>query len=130
MTFWLMSNSTTFNIDDWLAHTPKSIIAKSLGVNESVLGSLPTTNFYILNATIDTSSVTGPYGELSGNNSYVYFARDHPEEKVPGGGGSFRIIDTTTFPISTIAAAVVTLKPKAIRELHWHPNVGLEYFAL
>jgi oxalate decarboxylase len=75
---------------------------------------------------VDTHNVTGPYGELSGNNSYVYFAKDHPEEKVPGGGGSFRIIDTTTFPIATtIAAAVVTLKPGAIRELHWHPNASL-----
>lgn len=79
---------------------------------------------FLVTQTISDDTVTGPYGELSGNNSYVYFAKDHPEENVPGGGGSFRIIDTTTFPISkTIAAAVVTLKPKAIRELHWHPNV-------
>ncbi|KAI1847583.1 hypothetical protein JX265_000834 [Neoarthrinium moseri] len=114
---------TTFNIDDWLAHTPKSVIAKSLGVNETVLGSLPTTNPYILNSTIDNHEVTGPNGELSGNNSYVYFAKDHPLEKVPGGGGTFRIVDTTTFPISkTIAAAIVTLKPGGLRELHWHPN--------
>ncbi|KAH6648180.1 oxalate decarboxylase, partial [Truncatella angustata] len=114
---------TTFNIDDWLAHTPKSIIAKSLGVDESVLGSLPSTNPYILNATIGDLNVTGPYGELSGNNSYVYFAKDHEDENIPGGGGSIRIIDTKTFPIAkTIAAAVVTLQPGAIRELHWHPN--------
>ena len=45
-------------------------------------------------------------------------------EKVPGGGGTLRIIDSTTFPAAkTIAASVVTLQPGGLRELHWHPNV-------
>jgi len=40
-------------------------------------------------------------------------------------GGEVRIVDTSNFPISAnITAAQVTLKPGAIRELHWHPNVS------
>ncbi|KAK6604649.1 oxalate decarboxylase family bicupin [Botrytis cinerea] len=36
-------------------------------------------------------------------------------------GGSVKIIDTTTFPIaSNFAAALVTIEPGAMRELHWH----------
>ena len=37
-------------------------------------------------------------------------------------GGTVKIVDRTLFPASNIAAAIVTLKPGGIRELHWHPN--------
>ncbi len=38
-------------------------------------------------------------------------------------GGEVRIIDASTFKVSTtIAAAMVTVHPGGIRELHWHPN--------
>jgi oxalate decarboxylase len=38
-------------------------------------------------------------------------------------GGSARISDSSTFPVSTtIAAALVELEPGGMRELHWHPN--------
>ncbi|KAF1809245.1 putative oxalate decarboxylase oxdC [Eremomyces bilateralis CBS 781.70] len=113
----------TFNIDDWISHTPKSILAKNFGLPESVFGSVPSPNPYILNATVDTRNVTGPAGELKGNSSYVYRSADHPTEPVPGRGGTLRIVDTKTFPIATtLAATIVTLKPKGLRELHWHPN--------
>jgi oxalate decarboxylase len=38
-------------------------------------------------------------------------------------GGAARVIDSTNFPVSkNVATGIVTLKPGAIRELHWHPN--------
>ena len=115
---------TTFNIDDWLAHTPVSILAKNFGIPESVFGTLPASNPYIVNSTVSTSKVEGWEKKLTGNSSYVYHTFKHDPVPVPGGGGEFRIIDSTNFPISkTIAATVVTLKPKGLRELHWHPNV-------
>lgn len=111
-------------MDDWITHTPRSILAKNFGLPEDVFESVPSPNPYIFNSTVDTRNVTGGNGPLTGNASFVYFAKDHPLEDVPGGGGTLRIIDTTTFPASTtIAATVVTLKPGALRELHWHPNV-------
>ena len=36
-------------------------------------------------------------------------------------GGNVKIIDQKNFPITNIAAAIVTLKPGGLRELHWHP---------
>jgi oxalate decarboxylase len=117
---------TTFMVDDWLLHTPADIVAQSFGVNESVFENLPETDPYILNATVSDEEVTAPENEvLTGASSFVYVARDNPAEPVPGGGGTFRKVDTTTFPISeTIAAAFVTLEPGGLRELHWHPNVS------
>lgn len=114
---------TTFNIDDWLAHTPRDIVARSFGVDKSVLDSLPSANPYILNATVATKNATS--GNVTPDSSFVYRTLQHKPENVPGGGGEFRKIDSTNFPISkTIAATFVTLKPKGLRELHWHPNVG------
>jgi oxalate decarboxylase len=119
---------TTFNIDDWLSKTPKSILAKNFGVNESVFNSLPTTNPYILNGTISTHNVTGPNGQLIGNSSYVYHTFQHKPEPVPGGGGLFYKIDSTNFPIATtIASTFVQLEPKGLRELHWHPTVSASW---
>ncbi|KAF4907396.1 putative oxalate decarboxylase [Colletotrichum viniferum] len=115
---------TTFNIVDWLAHTPRDILAKNFGVDTSVFEKLPSTNPYIFNGTIATQNVTaGANGYLSGSSSFVYRTLEHPAEVVPGNGGEFRKIDSTNFPISkTIAATFVTLKPGGLRELHWHPN--------
>jgi oxalate decarboxylase/phosphoglucose isomerase-like protein (cupin superfamily) len=116
--------STTFNVDDWITHTPKSILAKNFGLPESVFGSVPSPNPYISAGDVDLHNVTGGNGQLKGNASYAYFAKDHPLENVPGQGGTLRIIDTTTFPVAkTIAATVVTVSPGGLRELHWHPNV-------
>src|SRR5258708_9111415 len=46
-----------------------------------------------------------------------------PTRKTPG--GEVRIVDSRNFPVTkNIAAALVTLKPGALRELHWHPNAS------
>src|SRR5262249_48096728 len=38
-------------------------------------------------------------------------------------GGARRIIDSSLFKVSTtMAAAIVTVRPGGMRELHWHPN--------
>jgi oxalate decarboxylase len=41
------------------------------------------------------------------------------------GGGSVKIVDSSNFPVALhIASAQVTLKPGAIREMHWHPEMS------
>ena len=38
-------------------------------------------------------------------------------------GGRIQIADSTNFPASkTVAAALTTVEPGSMRELHWHPN--------
>src|SRR5580658_7404340 len=54
-------------------------------------------------------------------------AGDLPHVAVEAGvrerGGSIQIADSTNFPAPrTVAAALVTVKPGSMRELHWHPN--------
>jgi oxalate decarboxylase len=115
--------STTFMVDDWITHTPKSVLAKNFGVNASVFDSVPSPFPYILNANGTTATVTGADAGLFGNSSYVYHAKDHKTVPIPGGGGNLTIVDSRNFPISkTLAATIVSLAPGGLRELHWHPN--------
>lgn len=120
-----LKNRTTFQIDDWLVHTPKSILAKNFGVNESVFDNLPEKDPFIL-PPIDVSNLTvsDPQGSLEGNSSFLYKLSLLPPQTVPGGAGTLAIIDSRNFPIAkTIAGTVVKLEPGGLRELHWHPNV-------
>lgn len=120
-----MRQRTTFNVDDWITHTPKSILAKNFGVNESIFDTVPTTDPYIAKGNVSSPNTESPYGKLQGNSSYVYHLSQHPVPLAPGGGGTLAIVDSRNFPIATtIAAAIVTLEPKGLRELHWHPNVS------
>ncbi|KAL9622812.1 MAG: hypothetical protein Q9160_002931 [Pyrenula sp. 1 TL-2023] len=117
------ATGTTFMVDDWIAHTPKSILAKNFGVDPSVFDTVPAQDPYILKANVSNGNIDSPYGTLSGNASYAYHLSQHEPVQVPGGGGTISIVDSRNFPASsTLAAAVVTLKPGALRELHWHPN--------
>lgn len=112
-------------VDDWVAHTPKSILAKNFGLNESVFNTVPTPDPYILNGTASTANITSPESGLYGNSSYVFHHSQKEVIPVPGGGGNLSIIDSRNFPIATtIAAAVISLEPGGLRELHWHPNVS------
>jgi oxalate decarboxylase len=120
--------STTFMVDDWIAHTPLSVVAKNFGVNQSVFSTIPAADPYIFNGTVSNTNVTkgNTPGPLTGDASFVYRTFQKSPENVPGGAGEFRRIDSTNFPASkTIAATYVRVEPGGLRELHWHPNVRL-----
>jgi oxalate decarboxylase len=91
------------------------------------LASVPSPNPYILKTNLSPSDLTidSPYGKLEGNSSYVFKASEVAAEEVSGGGGTVKTVDSRNFPVAkTIASSIVTLKPGALRELHWHPNVS------
>ncbi len=111
-------------VDDWIAHTPKAILAQNFSVNALVFDTIPATDPYILNATTINATPTGPESGLYGNSSYVYHNATRARIPIPGGGYNLSIVDSRYFPISTtITATIVSLAPGGFRELHWHPNV-------
>ncbi|KAL3425897.1 oxalate decarboxylase [Phlyctema vagabunda] len=115
---------TTFMVDDWIAHTPKSILAKNFGLDESVFQNVPSPDPYIINSTVST--YTPSESGITGKNSYVFHnSQGIAAVPVPGGAGNLSIIDSRNFPIATtLAATVVSLEPQGLRELHWHPNAA------
>ncbi|KMY32074.1 oxalate decarboxylase [Lysinibacillus xylanilyticus] len=117
------SDLSTFSISDWFAHTPKDVLSANFGVPMSAFNHIPKEQVYIFQdkvpGPIDTQKVQSPYGTVPQTFKHRLLAQT--PIKTPG--GSVRIVDSTNFPISkNIAAALVEIKPGAMRELHWHPN--------
>lgn len=93
-------------------------------MNESLFDNVPSPAPYIVQGEVSKSQITSPYGKLEGNSSYVYHLSKKTIPLAPGHGGTLAIVDSRNFPIATtLAAAIVTLEPGGLRELHWHPNV-------
>jgi oxalate decarboxylase len=118
------SEDATFLISDWLAHTPRDVLAKNFAVPESDFDDLPHDELYIFHAPVPqvpatVSAPAGPRGRVE--QPFSHRLLDQEPERSPG--GTVRIADSTSFPVArTIAAALVEVEPGGMRELHWHPN--------
>ncbi|EKM56990.1 uncharacterized protein PHACADRAFT_92227 [Phanerochaete carnosa HHB-10118-sp] len=112
----------TFLITDWLAHTPKEVIAKNFGAPISVFNEIPGDDLYIFPAAPpgpDSDAPVSPSGTVS--SPYTFAMSQMPATELSG--GSVKIVDSHVFNISkTTAVAEVTVNPGAMRELHWHPT--------
>jgi oxalate decarboxylase len=115
------SEESTFLLTDWLAHTPKDVIAKNFGTSEGKLSPLPEKELYIFPAP-KPSDLPSDCGSGARPVPKRFSYRLHEQQPLRFAGGTVRIVDTGNFPASnTIAAALVELEPGALRELHWHP---------
>lgn len=134
------SATTTFQITDWFAHTPKDVLAKNFGVAPEAFANLPTdvenTRYAFAGSVpapvpvdvgreqhapvtatrhsyINKHKGTVPLCSLS----YRMLAQDPIETP----GGKVRIADSSNFPIAKrMAAALIDVEPGGLRELHWH----------
>jgi oxalate decarboxylase len=116
------SEEATFLLSDWIAHTPKDILAKNFGVPESAFDRIPQKDLWIFQAQVPgplaKDRITGT-GQIPNPLSHRMLAQEPIRMK----GGTIRITDSSVFKASkTIAAALVEIEPGAMRELHWHPN--------
>lgn len=115
----------TFLITDWLTHTPKEVLAKNFNVPESTFDKVPKKELFIfqteLPADLKAEQAQAAQGTGAVPKSFSFRPSTIKPTKVTP-GGNVKIIDSKIFPVSPIAAAIVTLKPGGLRELHWHPN--------
>lgn len=114
----------TFLVSEMFARTPKSVLAKNFDVPVETFKDLPKDELYIFNGTpqpkdIKEQTITGSAGAIPAVQGYSYHWSQQKAYEVPG--GSVKILDPTTFPIAAgFSAALVTVKPGAMREMHWH----------
>ncbi|EPQ32399.1 uncharacterized protein PFL1_00595 [Pseudozyma flocculosa PF-1] len=121
------SEDSTLLLTDWLAHIPKEVIAKNFGaadLSSTAYDKFPSEELYIFPSTVDnstegTTAVDNPQGQRT-KSPFFYPYSDMEATKY--NGGSAKVLDSTKFSASTIASALVTIEPGAMRELHWHPN--------
>jgi oxalate decarboxylase len=115
----------TFLLTDWMHHTPKEVLAKNFNVPESSFNSVPSRELFIFPRGLPRPLAEEQKEVYEGSgpvpDSYSFLASKMGPTKVTA-GGSVKIVDRKNFPATNIAAAIVTLKPGGLRELHWHPN--------
>lgn len=117
----------TFLITEMFARTPREVLSKNFHADVDAFKNLPDKELYIFDGTPQPRDIgrqnatAAPGGFLGGNSSYTYhWSRQEPHE-VPG--GSVKVLDPTTFPIASgFSAALVTIQPGAMREMHWHTS--------
>ncbi len=122
----LSSEYNTLLVTDWLAHTPPEVLAKSFGVPADAFKNIPLQNRWIFQGDIPgpLAADQAAIKALAGDPPFPFtFALSDMKPNKVTAGGQVQIADSTNFKASTtIAAALVTVKPGGIRELHWHPN--------
>jgi oxalate decarboxylase len=122
----LSSEYNTLLVSDWVAHTPPEVLAKNFGVPADAFKNIPLQQRWIFQGevpgplTADQAAVKAAAGDPP--FPFTFALSDMKPNKMTA-GGQVQIADSTNFNVSTtIAAALVTVKPGGMRELHWHPN--------
>ncbi|KDR70226.1 hypothetical protein GALMADRAFT_76394 [Galerina marginata CBS 339.88] len=118
------SEDSTFLLTDWLAHVPKSVIAKNFGLDGDLqaFDHIPEHELYIFPSLPPPEEINEDV--IIPNNApnpfTFQFSKVVPDKKL---GGTVKIVDSRTFTASEkIAAAEVELEAGGLRELHWHPT--------
>jgi oxalate decarboxylase len=104
------------------------VLAKNTGLDASVFAKAPQAPLYIFpgkepaSLAQDKAEIGG--GKVAARSQYTFRLKAMEPTK-SSKGGEVRIVDSKNFPVSQhIAAALVTVKPGGLRELHWHPNAS------
>jgi oxalate decarboxylase len=115
----------TFLLTDWLAHTPKEVLAKNFNVPGSTFDNVPQKELFIFQTAMP-GDLKQEQAQASAGTAEVPRSFDfRPSQMKPTKtthGGEVKIIDSGNFPVTPISSAIVRLKPGGLRELHWHPN--------
>ncbi|XAZ21225.1 cupin domain-containing protein (plasmid) [Sinorhizobium sp. B11] len=115
----------TLLLTDWMAHTSPELLAKNFGIPQEAFKSIPLKDLWIFQGKepgslpLDKEAVAS-----AGLPEHAFTYR--LEASTPfrqNSSGTLHIADSSSFTVSkTIAAAIETIKPGAVREMHWHPN--------
>jgi oxalate decarboxylase len=123
----MFSEDDTFLLSEFVAHVPPEILSKNSRLTPGDIAKLPKEELYIFPAALpkslaDDRSAIGGSG-VAAKQQYT-FKMGSMSPTVKTAGGEVRVVDSRNFPVTSIAAGLVRLKPSAMRELHWHPNAS------
>ncbi len=120
------SEFNTLLVTDWMAHTPPQVLAKNFGVPADAFKNIPLQNRWIFQGKEPAPfpDVETAIAAIAGKPPFPFvFNLSGMQPNRITTGGTIQIADSTNFHVSkTVAAALLTIKPGAIREMHWHPN--------
>lgn len=116
------SENETLLITEYMAHTPRSVLAKNFGVSADNFATIPAKEKYIFRMPVpdplDVVRARLPNRPIP--NPYVYAASQLPAKSY--NGGRVKTIDSRNFPVTTLSALIIEIEPGGMREMHWHPD--------
>jgi oxalate decarboxylase len=120
------SEFNTLLVTDWFIHTPPSVLAKNFGVPADTFANIPLHDLWIFQGKVpgDLSADRAAVAARAGAplQPFTFSLRSSKLTKETKGGQAW-IADSSNFTVSsTVAAALVTVRPGGLREMHWHPN--------
>ncbi len=124
------SEESTFLLSDWLMHTPPDILEKNFGLGPESIAKLPKGDpLYIFASEPPTQTLEQDRAEVAqraGKPCQAFTFRPRLMQPTHSNAhGSVKVVDESSFPASQkICAAIVTVKPGGLREMHWHPNAS------
>jgi len=113
----------TFSVTDWMALTGASVLSQNFSTPASTFANIPKKEVYIAQGRVPAALPTDPPPgtERVGAETHRYRLMAQAPHEFPG--GTIRIASSVEFPVSrTFTGAYMTLKPGALRAMHWHPN--------
>lgn len=120
------SEYSTILLSQWLAHTPPDVLALNFGVPAETFSKIPLHDRYIFQGRMpgslskDQAQAAGAAGGMPTPSTFALSSMP-PTRKTAG--GEVRVADSRNFKVAhNIAAALVTVHPGGLREMHWHPN--------
>jgi oxalate decarboxylase len=120
------SEFNTLLLTDWMAHTQPDVLAMNFGVPAETFSKIPLHDLYIFQGEMPgpiAAAQQQAQGDAGLPKLRSTFALNEVAPIRKTRGGEVRIADSTNFEIAkTIAAALVTIHPGGMREMHWHPN--------
>jgi oxalate decarboxylase len=121
------SEDDTFLLSEFLAHTLPEVVEKNTGWKRPEWDQLPATELYIFEAPLPGSLEADKryLGRFLETENLYTFKMGSMKPTSQSANGEVRIVDSSNFTVAkNIAAAMVTIKPGGIREMHWHPNAS------
>jgi len=120
------SEFNTLLVTDWFIHTPPAVLAENFAVPEGIFSKIPLHNLWIFQGKVpgDLSAVRQAMTGTAGAPPYPFtFSLGSSAPVSQTNGDTVQIADSSNFKVSTtVAAALVTMRPGALRQMHWHPN--------
>ena len=124
------SEHGTFSVTDWISLTPEDMLASNFGVSKEMFAAFPKGETYIQAGPVITPEQARDF-PLPAAQSHKFSLADERSALQEFEGGTIRLATAKEFPISQgMSGGVMTLKPGAMRELHWHPNANEWHYYL
>jgi len=124
------SEHGTFSITDWIDVTPKDMLALDFGLPKDVFDAFPKGEAYIQAGPIlaAADALEAPWPKES---THKFRLLNDPKAVRDFDGGTFRLASVDEFPASrTMSGGIMTIKPGAMRNLHWNPNANEWHYYL